>query len=148
MARYGTLGEFLGAQVCRLWWWVRGLKPSDGPPYCRRCGHNGRIHLWGGGCRRFVPAVVDWRSRRWWGWLRWRIDAIGLMRGGEILLQQPVDEDVATPDPAEEETLGRIVQEVDVASGREVVIPEAQTEHRMLETRPPPVSEPSGEPDE
>jgi hypothetical protein len=31
MDRYGTLGQFLGAQVCRLWRWVRGLGPDDGP---------------------------------------------------------------------------------------------------------------------
>jgi hypothetical protein len=52
---YSSLGAFLGAQVCRLWLWIRGLGPEDGPRRCGRCGHHGRLHLWGGGCRRFVP---------------------------------------------------------------------------------------------
>ena len=73
---------------------------------------------------------------------------IGLIHRGEVLLQQPVDEDVAAADLTEEEALSRVVQEVDVASGYAVVIPEAQTEHQMLETSPSPISEPSGESNE
>jgi hypothetical protein len=83
------------------------------------------------------------RWRRWW-----RIDAIRLVQRSEILLQQPVDEDVPAAHPTEEEALSRVVEEVDVASGYTIVIPEAQTEHQMLETRPSPVSEASGEPNE
>jgi hypothetical protein len=54
MERYGTPGAFLCRLVCALWLWVRGLGPEDGPLRCGRCGHTGRIHLVGGGCRRFV----------------------------------------------------------------------------------------------
>ena len=111
-------------QLRALWWWVRGVTEEAYTRRCGRCGRNGRIHLAGGGCRRFVPPVADWWSRRWWGRLWWRIDAIGLMHGSEVLLQQPVDEDVAAAHPTEEEALSRVVQEVDVASGYRAVIPE------------------------
>ena len=57
-----------------------------------------------------------------------------------------MDKDIP-PDPAEEKTLSRVVEEIDVASGDAVVMPEAQTEHQMLETGPSPVSEPGDEPD-
>jgi hypothetical protein len=87
-------------------------------------------------------------SRRRWRRLWWRIAAIGLIHRSEIVLQQPVDKDIPAPDPTEEEALGRVVEEVDVASGYAVIIPEAQTEHQMLETGPSPVSESSGEPDD
>jgi hypothetical protein len=44
------------------------------------------------GCwRRYVS------SRLWW-----RIDAIGLIHGGEVVLQQPMDEDVTATDFTEE----------------------------------------------
>jgi len=45
--------------VKRLWWWVRGVTDQTYHARCGRCGHNGRIHLAGGGCRRFVPPGVD-----------------------------------------------------------------------------------------
>ena len=36
---YDRLGQWLSHQVCRLWLWVRGLTPEDGPRRCGRCGH-------------------------------------------------------------------------------------------------------------
>jgi len=97
-----------------------------------------------------LGAQVLWRrwSRRCWRHPWWGVNTIRLIKRGEVLLQQPVDKDITTSHPTEEEALSRIVQEVSVASGHAVIIPEAQTEHQMLETRPSPVSEPSGEPDE
>jgi hypothetical protein len=56
---YDSFVGWLGDLVCRLWLWVRGLTPESGPLRCGRCGHNGRIYLWGGGCRRFVVPVAD-----------------------------------------------------------------------------------------
>ena len=41
----------------RLWWWVRGVTEQTYTMRCGRCGHNGRTHLLGGGCRRFVKPV-------------------------------------------------------------------------------------------
>jgi len=39
----------------RLWWWIRGVTDETYTVRCGRCGHNGRIHLLGCGCRRFRP---------------------------------------------------------------------------------------------
>jgi hypothetical protein len=38
----------------RLWCWVRGVTDATYATRCGRCGHNGRLHLSGGGCRRFM----------------------------------------------------------------------------------------------
>src|SRR4051794_8565948 len=67
---------------------------------------------------------------------------------GEVVLQESMNEHIAAAHLAEKDPLSRIVQEVGVASGHAVVIPEAQTKYQMLETRPSPVSDPSSEPSE
>lgn len=41
-----------------LWWWARGVTNETYTTRCTRCGYNGRIHLVGCGCRRFVPPDV------------------------------------------------------------------------------------------
>jgi hypothetical protein len=55
---------WLAHQLRHLWWWVRGVNAETCTMRCGRCGHNGRIHLWVGGCRCYMPAVADQWSRR------------------------------------------------------------------------------------
>ena len=66
------------------------------------------------------------------------------MTRGEVVLQQPVDEDITAANLAQEDTLGGIVQERDIMPGCDPMTPEHQTEQQVLETRPPSVSDPNG----
>ena len=68
------------------------------------------------------------------------------MACGQVVLQQPVDEDVAAAHLAEEEALGGIIQETNIVPGCGVVMPECQTEHQMLEAGPPPYLSPVARP--
>lgn len=58
------MGIWLKHQVRNVWWWLRGVDLESYTMRCDRCGHNGRIHLAGGGCWRYAPPVADRQSRR------------------------------------------------------------------------------------
>jgi hypothetical protein len=49
--------------LVRLWWWVRGVTEATYTMCCGRCGHNGRLHLLGCGCRRFVKPAPQEETR-------------------------------------------------------------------------------------
>src|SRR5262245_36731767 len=55
------------------------------------------------------------------------------MACGTVVLQQPVDEHVATTDFAQQEALGGIVQEIRITPGCNAVAEEQETEHKALE---------------
>lgn len=56
---------------------------------------------------------------------------------GEVLHQDAVDEDVAAADAAEEETLGRIVEERDIQQGSEIVGAKCEPEGPMIDKKRP-----------
>jgi hypothetical protein len=45
---------WLTRQLRSLWWWVLGVTDETYTVRCGRCGANGRLHLLGGDCRRYV----------------------------------------------------------------------------------------------
>ncbi len=97
--------------------------PRSYAALCARCSQwLGLSFLWS-----------SWKGHRSLGPGRWTGD----VPVGEVLEQEPVDEDVTAAGPAQEQPLGRLVKEADITQRGEAVKGEQPAQDKMLQAHLP-----------